>query len=555
MQNMAPTEADYIVVGGGLTGCALASRLKQGDASLNILLIEAGVDATGDPRTTAPMGCFALSHSELDWAYQTIPQSHTKNRAHYNAAGKTLGGGSTLNYGAWTRGDASDYDEWANVVKDPRWSYKGLLPYFKKSEHHFDANSDPQQHGFEGPIHYVSVSGSDPERQYLLRKPVHAAWTELGVKHNPDANSGRLAGISEIEESWRGGLRQPSHQAYGLKGVQVLTDTMVHRVLFSTNSEGKHVISGVELADGSRISARKEVILSAGAHRTPQLLMLSGIGPADELLKHNIPLLTDASQVGRNMFDHFALFQFWKLLDPSRGLAMGTPHWTSPAYYKGMPCDWAVKEAVPTNLLSTALRADSVSDVDAAALLHPTRCHLETQIIYAPAGADHVGLSLPMDGTHVASSVMLLLPTSRGTISLASTSAIDPPVINPNYYATSTDHAALIYGARRVMKAMLDTAGGKEFIACEVTPPGMPELNLQSGDKEIDERIRAAGVSHAHASGTAAMGKVVGPDLKVYGVEGLRIADASVFPVAIGGHPQATLYAVAEQAAEIILKG
>lgn len=551
---MAPREADYIVVGGGLTGCALASRLKQGDGSLNILLIEAGIDATGDPRTTAPMGCFALSHSELDWAYQTVPQSHTKNRAHYNAAGKTLGGGSTLNYGGWTRGDATDYDDWARVVGDARWSYQSLLPFFKKSEHHFDASSDPQQHGFEGPIHYVSVSGSDPERQYRLRKPVHAAWTELGVKHNPDTNNGCLAGISEIEENWHNGLRQPSHQAYGLKGVQILPETMVHRVLFSTNTEGKHAALGVELVGGSQISARKGVILSTGAHRTPQLLMLSGIGPADELSKHNIPLLANLSQVGQNMFDHFAFLQFWKLRNPSQGLAMGTPLWASPAYFKGMPCDWAVKEGIPTAILSTALRADSVSDVEAKALLQPKRCHLETMILYAPAGAEHVGLKLPMDGTHVSSSVMLLLPTSRGKISLASASATDPPIIDPNYYATSADHTALIYGTRRVMKAMLDTEGGTEFVASEVTPPGLPELNSQSADKEIDERIRSTGVAHAHASGTAAMGKVVGPDLRVLGVEGLWIADSSVFPVPIGGHPQATLYALAEQAANIILK-
>lgn len=426
---MAPLDADYMVVGGGLTGCALASRLKQGDSSLNILLIEAGPDATGDPRTTAP-----------------IPQSHTKNRTHYNPAGKTLGGGSTIKYGGWSRGDATDYDDWARIVGDPRWSYKGLLPFFKRSEHHFDADSDPLQHGFQGPMHYISISASDKERKYPLREPVHAAWTELGIKHNPDTNNGCLAGILEIEENWHNGLRQPSHQAYGLEGVQVLTNKMVQRVLFSTNSDDKHVTSGVQLVDGIQISARKEVIFSTGAHRTPQLLMLSGIGPADELAKHNIPLLTNLPQVGRNMFDHFALLQFWKLLNPSQRLSMGTLLWASPAYFQGMPCDWAVKEVVPTDLLSTALRADSVSDVEAGVLIHPSRCHLETMILYAPAGAEHVGLKLPMDGSHVSSSVMLLLPTSRGTISLASASANDAPIINPNYYSTATDHTALIYG-------------------------------------------------------------------------------------------------------------
>ncbi|KAK4695119.1 hypothetical protein P7C71_g2572, partial [Lecanoromycetidae sp. Uapishka_2] len=557
---MAPAEADYIVVGGGLVGCALASRLHQGDKSASILIIEAGKDSTGDPRTIDPKGCFALSGSELDWAYHTTPQANTKNRIHYNAAGKTLGGGSTLNYGGWSRGDATDYDEWARVVGDRRWSYECMLPFFKKSEHHFNPSSDPQQHGFEGPMHYVSVSASDPERTYPLREPIRAAWTELGVEYNSDTNSGRLAGLSEIEETWCDGLRQPAYKAYSLDGVEVLTNTMVHRILFSTKHEGKPVTSAVQLEDGTRISARKEVILSAGAQRTPQLLMLSGIGPAMELYKHTIRPVKHLSHVGQNMFDHFALFQFWKLLDPSKGLAMGSPLFNKPAYFKGMPNDWAVKEAVPSHLLFSALNSDPPLEADAfgllrreSALLPPSRCHIETMIIYAPAGANHVGLKLPMDGTHVASSVMLLLPTSRGHISLASTSATDTPIINPNYYATAMDRAALIYGTRRITKALLETAAGKEFIACEVPPPGMPELTSHSSDDVIDERIRAAGVPHAHASGTAAMGKVVDPELRVYGIEGLRVADASVLPVPIGGHPQATLYALAEQAADMIL--
>ncbi len=280
---------------------------------------------------------------------------------------------------------------------------------------------------------------------------------------------------------------------------------------------GKLVATGVQLGDGSQIIARKEVILAAGAHRSPQILMLSGIGAESELSKVSIPLQANLPHVGHNSIDHFALFQFWKLRNPSHGFTMGKPPWSSPAYFKGLPCDWAIKEAVPTHILSTALRIDIVSDADndanAAALIHPSRCHLETMILYVPAGAEHVGLQLPNDGMHVASSLMLLLPTSRGRVSLASASATDPPVIDPNHYATATDRAALIYGTQRLAHALLNTAAGKAIIEREVAPPGLSPLDSSSTGEEIDARVRSVGVAHAHTMGTAAMGKVVGVDL------------------------------------------
>ena len=545
---MTSGPADYIVVGGGLTGCALASRIQESDSSLKVLIIEAGRDATGDPRISTPLGGFALGQSELDWAYMTVPQKHTNDRPHYNGAGKVLGGGSVLNYGGWYRGDASDYDEWARVVGDTRWSYESILPYFKKSEHHSNPHSDQQQHGYEGPMYYTSVSASDPGRKYPLRDSIHTAWTELGLEHNNDPNSGKIAGISEAEENWREGLRQPSYQAYPLKGITVMTNTMVHRILFNDYNTGP-VASGVQLADGTEISCNKEIIVCSGAHRTPQLMMLSGIGPAEKLAKHNIRVVIDQPQVGKNLYDHFALFQYWKVRDENYALDMAS----NPAYMKGMPCDWGVREAVPSEILSSALRSDSVPDSDMAAYSQPSRCHLETMIIYAPGGAEHVGLKLPMDGMYISTSLMLALPTSRGQVSLASGSMSDPPVVDPNYYGTATDRAVLIYGARRLTQAFGETKAGKECILQEVPPPGMSELTSQSDDEQFDQRIRAVGVCHAHASGTMAMGKVVDTDLKVIGIEGLRVADASVFPVALAGHPQATLYALAEKAADIIL--
>lgn len=538
---MSTTEADYIFVGGGLTGCATAARLHQGNPSLKIIIVEAGPNPSQNPNVGPAMGSFALTASDLDWQYPSLPDASTGNRVHINNAGKALGGGSTINYGGWSRGDAADYDEWGEIVGDSRWSYAGLLPFFKKSEAYFNKNADPEQHGFSGPIHVISVSASDPNRLYGLRQPLLDAWTELGVKLNSDP-AGSTGGISEYTENWREGQRQPSYQAYGTEGITVMTNVRVDRVVFSKGQGAQPAASGVQLMDGRIITARKEVVLSAGTFRTPQILMLSGIGSAATLSALEIPLVFDAPEVGQNLFDHFAHFQLWKIRHPEEGLAMGNPKWNTPAYMKGIPCDWAVNEEVPSKLLEgTEERGWSTRKAG--------RCHVESTVLYAPTGIP----GIPMDGSFIASSVMLNLPASRGSVTLASASASDLPLITSNYFSTNTDVTSLVYGTRRMMQVLLETSACKDYIEGEVAPPGQTQLTFQSSDEEIQQRIRAVGVAHKHASGTVAMGKVVMPDLKVVGVGGLRVVDASVLPVPIGGHTQATLYALAEQAAEIIL--
>jgi len=188
---------DYIVIGGGLAGCVVASRLHERIPSLSILVIEAGPKPDGHPLTSAPLACFRLHHTDLDWDYKTVPQKHLDNRECYVAAGRVLSGGNGINYGCWTRGPKADYAHWANVVDDQSWNYEGLLPYFKKSEHHYgDVDRDSEQHGFDGPIH-TEINSIDPDRKYPLREPVREALKAVGVREIEDGNSGYPLGMSE----------------------------------------------------------------------------------------------------------------------------------------------------------------------------------------------------------------------------------------------------------------------------------------------------------------------------------------------------------------------
>ena len=264
--------ADYIIVGGGNAGCVLAARLQQTDPSLYILLIEAGPEKYDHPLVTAAAGAAQLHHTDFEWNYQTAPQANLNNRKICICAGRVLSGSSDVNHGVWTRGHAADYDLWANLVGDDRWSYKGMLPYFRRSECHHDPKGDPTRQGFDGPTY--TTAG----REHLFRDAIHNAFTSTGFKNNPEVNCGTPNGITQWTENWRNDIRKPAKEAYELVGVHIMTDTIVRKILLTANA-GERIATGVELLDGRCINARKEVIISCGAFRTPQLLRLSSIGP------------------------------------------------------------------------------------------------------------------------------------------------------------------------------------------------------------------------------------------------------------------------------------
>lgn len=387
------------------------------------------------------------------------------------------------------RGDSSDFDLWADLVHDDQYSYENMLPYFKRTEEYHDPSLSPGQHGDSGPLFVASTTSAG--RKYPLRDEIAEAWSENGVEPLPylDGNGGHNQGRAELCEDRRDGLRQLASSAYSLGGVTVLTESLVKKILL-TESHGATTATGIELADGTHYHG-KEVIASAGAYRTPQLLMLSGIGPKETLSSLGIKTIVDAPEVGQNLHDHLEMQMYWKLKDPSTGYAVGSNNslFLKPEYATGMPLDWVVTTTVPKDGLVSAIEADEGrTPTQRHPLLKKARSFLEHFVIYAAGSpADPV---VPADGSHIMTTMVHFMPTSRGYVSINSTDASKPPVIDPKYYSTKVDHYAIRQGVRDVTRLMLGTDVGQSLVAGETPPDAFDPISLYTTDSEIDARFR-----------------------------------------------------------------
>ncbi|KAI8160923.1 Oxygen-dependent choline dehydrogenase [Colletotrichum sp. SAR 10_70] len=508
---------DCIVVGGGIAGSVVSNRLLQQDPALKILLIEAG------PNTHAVENIEWIDMSsaiggEYDWGFSSVPQVNLDNREIVSPVGKGLGGGTIINGAAWARGHKVDYDIWAERVGDERWSYEGQLPYMRKTETLFDNSTNPLAHSHSGPIKIQSPGSTD--RVFPLRDALLESWKELGV----------------------GALSQFDNNAGNNLGV---ADLLVAKVLVEKSATGDLVSRGVQLANGTQILGR-ETILAAGTYRTPQILMLSGIGPAETLNKFEIPVVLDQPAVGKNFHDHVLIPTVWQLKNASAGYAQesGNPIFNQSQYIQGAFIDFMTVVSLPKDGLKAAIEQDEgpIADPAAHPLLNQDRAHSSHLLQYS-------GVST--DGSAVLMISVVFINSARGFVTIQSADINDAPLIDPNFLGTAVDRYAARETIRRNIRLLTsnETVLGREIIAGELAAS---PLTADSTDEEIDARVREMAGGCYHPAGTASMGTVVDTELRVIGVSGLRVIDTSVFPVSVSANLQVATYALAEQAAEII---
>ena len=524
---MTEEEYDFIVVGAGSAGCVLANRLTQ-DPEASVLLLEAG-EPDDERNIRIPAAFPELFKTETDWEYYTEPQEHCGGRELYWPRGKTLGGCSSNNAMIYIRGHRSDYDHWAELGNDG-WEYDSMLEYFKRAET-FEPSSSAY-HGDDGPLNVTDQTSPRPASEAFVRAAV-----EAGYDRNDDFNGAEQEGVGQYHVTQKNGERHSAADAY-LKPVldrPNLTAETGAQVTEVTIEDGR--ATGVEYQQDGRTrvaGASDEVILSAGAVNSPHLLMLSGVGDPAHLSEHGIDVTVDAPGVGRNLQDHLFVFTVYETaddvstLDDAGGL-LDILNWF--VFKRG-------------RLTSNVGEAGGFVRTD------EERSRPDLQFHFAPSYFMEHGLANPADGRGVSIGATQLRPESRGRVTLASADPFDAPRIDPNYLAEREDVETLVEGVKR-SREIAAQGPLSEYVEDEV----WPGEDAQS-DEAIAEHVREKCHTVYHPVGTCKMGDdeaaVVDDRLRVHGVEGLRVADASVMPTLVGGNTNAPTIAIAERAADLI---
>jgi choline dehydrogenase len=526
-------EFDYVIVGAGSAGCVLANRLTA-DGKHSVLLLEAG------PKDTnlwihVPLGYGKLFKAKtVNWMYQTEPEPGLDGRSIFQPRGKVLGGSSSINGLLYVRGQHEDYDRWRQRGNSG-WGYDDVLPYFKKAEDQQRGADD--YHGAGGPLPVSDLGHPDP-----LSAAFIGAAAESGLPLNPDFNGAAQEGAGFFQTTTRHGRRASTAVAYlrpakSRKNLQVETAALAERIVF----EGRRAVAVEYRTAGGRRTARarREILVASGAYNSPQLLQLSGVGPADLLRKHGIDVVLDLPGVGNDLQDHLQVrivtrcTQRITLNDiinhPVRRILAGARY---AAFRKG-----------PLTIAAGTSGAFFKSN--------PRLATPDVQIHFLPFSTDKMGEKLHSFSAFSAS-VCQLRPESRGSLRIKSADPTVAPEIRINYLATETDRAANVEGLK-ILRRILQAPALKPYVVEEVEPG----VKVAS-DEELLNFCRQRGSTVYHPTSTCRMGNdalaVVDQRLRMRGIEGLRVVDASVMPDLVSGNTNAPVIMIAEKASDMILQ-
>lgn len=522
---------DYIVVGGGSGGCVVAGRLSE-DADVTVCILEAGGDGNSAV-VNIPTGTVAMLPTKLNnWAFETEPQPGLGGRKGYQPRGKTLGGSSAINAMIYTRGHRWDYDHWA-ALGNVGWSYADVLPYFRLSEH--NEQIDNKWHGRNGPLWVSDLRTDNPFHAHYL-----AAAKQIGLPATDDFNGAEQEGVGIYQVTQKHGERYSAARAYLFPHIgrrdnlHVETHAQVQRILF----EGKRAV-GVEVLQGGSIRtlrARREVVLAAGAFQSPQLLMLSGVGPADELERLGIPSLMHLPGVGKNLQDHpDFIFGYRTRSIDTLGVSMG-------GGVRILREIQRFRKERRGALTSNFAEAGGFLKTRPELAMPDIQLHFVVALVDDHARKFHLGHGLSCH-------VCLLRPRSKGSVTLRSRNPEDAPLIDPAFFQDPQDLEDMVAGFKLTRRLMQAPALAK-FIT----------RDLFTADIQTDDEIRAVLRQRTdtvyHPIGTCRMGAdeyaVVDSELRVHGLQGLRIVDASVMPTLIGGNTNAPTIMIAEKAVDLI---